>query len=334
MAYCPQFVDIVGRMQRVLKALISTLALALGGCAQVLGPEGALTVVPYELTDSGRILVDVEINGQGPYPFSLDTGASISFLFLDSDDELQLDTVPDVTATVRGLVSSGRYPVVKVDSLQVGEEIWSEPTMVSVPGATAATRDIAGVLGVDFLRRYGLWLSARDRELRLYSPETLSGGSYNGWALVPLEPVSIGAASAPLYFFDIQIGGRTMPALFDLGSGTNLINAPAAQYLRLAPTDNTEELMVAGALESAPILARLQTPMRTENVSWQNEDLLIADFGIFATLLHEHSPLAIIGSGLLRQRDFVIDFERNRLLIRRGMDEVELEPEPEPEPER
>lgn len=327
-----QIVDIVGKMERVLKVLFSTLALALAGCAQVLGPEGALTVVPYELTDSGRILVDVSINGQGPYPFSLDTGASISFLFLDTDGELQLDTLPGVTATVRGLVASGQYPVVKVDSLQVGDEIWLEPTMVSVPATTAATRDIAGVLGVDFLRRYGLWLSAQDRELRLYSPETLSDGAYSGWALVPLEPVSIGAASAPLYFFDIEIGGRQMPALFDLGSGTNLINAPAARFLRLAPTEGTEELMVAGALESAPILARLQTPMRTENVSWRNEDLLIADFGIFATLLHEDSPLAIIGSGLLRQRDFVIDFDRNRLLIRRGMAEVEFASEPEAEP--
>ncbi len=312
-------------MQRVLKALISTLALALCGCAQVLGPEGALTVVPYELTDSGRILVDARIDGSGPYPFSLDTGASISFIFLDPVGELELATLPDVTATVRGLVASGKYPVVQFDRLQVGDEIWSDPMMVSVPEATPATRGIAGVLGVDFLRRYGLWFSAEDRLLRLYEPALLSGRAYEGWAMVPLEPVSIGLASAPLYFFDIEIGGRTMPALLDLGAGTNLINAPAATFLRLTPEETGEELLVAGALETAPILARLQTAMRTSNVSWENEDLLIADLGIFATLLHEDAPLAILGSGLLRQRDFVIDFERNRLFIRRGMNEVEPE---------
>ena len=312
-------------MQPDWKALFSTLALVLGGCAQVLAPEGALTTVPYVLTDSGRILVDVRIEDSGPYPFSLDTGASISFIFLDPDGELELETLPDVTATVRGLVASGKYPVVQVDRLQVGDEVWSGPTMVSVPEATPATRGIAGVLGVDFLRRYGLWFSAEDRLLRLYEPALLSGRAYEGWALVPLEPVSIGLASAPLYFFDIEIGGRTMPALLDLGSGTNLINAPAATFLRLTPTEPSEQLLVAGALETAPILARLQTAMRTSNVSWENEDLLIADLGIFATLLHEDAPLAILGSGLLRQRDFVIDFERNRLFIRRGMGEVEPE---------
>lgn len=312
-------------MKLVPTALFSTFAFVLGGCAQVLGPEGALTVVPYELTDSGRILVDVRIDDRGPYPFSLDTGASISFIFLDPEGELGLETVPDVTATVQGLVASGRYPVVQVDRVQLGDEIWSEPTMVSVPEATPATRGVAGVLGVDFLRHYGLWFSAEDRVLRLYEPARLSGRAYEGWALVPLEPVSIGAASAPLYFFEIEIGGRMMPALFDLGSGTNLINAPAATFLRLTPVETSEELVVAGALETAPILARLQTAMRTSTVSWENEDLLIADLGIFATLLHEDAPLAIIGSGLLRQRDFVIDFERNRLLIRRGMDEVEPE---------
>ncbi|WP_428098439.1 aspartyl protease family protein [Candidatus Rariloculus sp.] len=310
-------------MEQVRKALFTTLAVLLCGCMRTLGPEGALTVVPYELTDSGRILVDVLIDGRGPFTFALDTAASISLVFEDPDDEFGLEPVPTTSAIVRGLVASGRYPVVRADRLQVGSEVWLDPTMVAVPGNTAVARSAAGILGVDFLRRYGLWFSAQDRALRLYPPDGISDRSYRGWAAVPLEPVNIGAASEPLYFFDIEIGGRTMPALFDLGAGANLINAPAAQFLRLAPVDSANELELAGALETAPILARLQSEMTTANVRWRNVDLLIADLEIFATLLHEDRPLAILGSGLFNQRDFVIDFVRNRLLVSTEMDELE-----------
>ncbi len=63
--------------------------------------------------------------------------------------------------------------------------------------------------------------------------------------------------------------------------------------------------------------------MITGGVRWEDEDFLIADLDIFSTLTGDDEPLAILGSALFNQRDFVIDFVRNRLLVRRAMDEID-----------
>jgi hypothetical protein len=307
-----------------LKAVLLATGFILCGCVRPLNPEDALTAVPYDLQDSGRVLVGVRINDRGPFPFALDTAASISFVFDELRSELALETVPEASATVHGVVASGQFPLVRVDRLQVGSEIWAAAEIVSLPGETDVASGIAGILGVDFLRRYGVGFFTQDRAVRLYLPEVVSDQSYRGWASVPLEPINIGASSEPLYFFEVEIGGRSVPALFDLGAGLNLINPSGAQFLRLAPTGVEEDAVLSDVFGSVPVLATLGSEdVTTAGISWRNEAFLIADLAVFSTLMHEDSPLAIIGAGLFNQRDFVIDFLGNRLLVRVAMDEVE-----------
>lgn len=300
-----------------------TAGVVLCGCAHTLNLDDALTVVPYDLQDSGRVLVDVRINERGPYPFALDTAASISFIRDNVRTELGLEPLPEESSIIRGVVATGEFPLVRIDRLQVGSEIWSGARIVSLPGDTDAASGIAGVLGMDFLRRYGVGFSTRDRVVRLYPPNLVRDRAYRGWAVLPLAPVRIGESREPLYFFDIDIGGRTVPALFDLGAGLNIINPPGARFLRLAPVGAAEDSVLSDALDSAPILARLGTEdVTTADIVWRNEEFLIADVELFATLMYEDRPLAIIGSGLFNQRDFVIDFLRDRLLVRVAMDET------------
>ena len=53
----------------------------------------------------------------------------------------------------------------------------------------------------------------------------------------------------------------------------------------------------------------------TGTVKWHNETLSIADLAIFQTLALSAGPAAIVAAGMFTQRDFVIDFVRNRLLV-------------------
>ena len=53
----------------------------------------------------------------------------------------------------------------------------------------------------------------------------------------------------------------------------------------------------------------------TAGILWRNEEFTVADTEIFTVLSQGDSPLAILGFGFLSQRDFVIDFVRNRLLV-------------------
>ncbi len=302
-----------------------TATLALCGCASVLDQDGALAIAPYHIDNNGRIVIEAHVNGLGPFEFALDTAASISAIFDMLRYELELELVPGKAVIVHGLVSSEEFPLLDIGRIEVGREVWADPRIVSLPGETAASASINGILGIDFLRRYAVGFSTRDHVVRLYPPDLVARKSYRGWASVPLEAEPIGESGAALYFFEIEIDGRKIPAVFDLGAGLNIINWPAAHTLGLAPAGLRGDDLLSGVLESIPVVAELNAKeVTTASIRWRNELFSIADLEIFATLMLGDSPAAIVGSGLFTQRDFVIDFVRSRLLVKVAMDEVNV----------
>jgi len=308
-----------------LKIVGMAAILVLCGCATVLDEDGALAITPYEIQASGRIVVEARVNGQGPFAFALDTGASISAIFDKLRNELQLESIPGQAVLIHGAVATGRFPLLAVRSIEVGREVWAEHRFASLPGDTVINEGIDGILGVDFLRQYAVGFSTRDRVVRLYSPELVGGRSYRGWASVPLEPEYIGKSGAALYLVKTELGGHRIPAIFDLGAGLNMINPAAAERIGFATTRSRDKNVVVGAVEDTPVLAWIRVDkVTTGNISWRNELFAVAELGILATLTHDDAPCAILGSGLFNQRDFIIDFVRNRLLVKVSMDEVDV----------
>jgi predicted aspartyl protease len=286
----------------------------------VLDLDGALAIAPYHIEDSGRIVVEGHVNDQGPFDFALDTGSSITAVFDELRDELALEPIPGIKVIVHGAVTSGQFPLLDIDRLTVGREIWADPRIVSLPGETAAGTTIDGILGVDFLRRYAVGFSTKDRVVRLFPPDLVADRAYQGWASVPLEAEAIGESGAALYFIDIEIDGRKISALFDLGAGFNMINWPGARQLGLTRPRLRDEDLVSGALEESPLAARLDArEVTTAGIRWRNEVFSIADLEIFDTLMLSDRPAAILGAGLFTQRDFIIDFVRSRLLVKTAM---------------
>ena len=297
---------------------------ALSGCASVLDLDGALAIVPYNIEEDGRIVVEASIDGQGLYDFVLDTGSSISVVFDAPRDELSLEPIPGMTVIVHGITASRQFPLLNIGRLEVGREVWTDPRIVSIPSETTATVSIDGILGIDFLRRYAVGFSTRDRVLRLYPPDLVAQKSYRGWASIPLQAVHVGASGPVMYFVDIEINGSKIRAVFDLGAGFNMINWPGARSLGLAPPRLRDGNRMSGALDSSPIAARVNAEeVTTARIRWRNEQFSIADVEIFETLMLGDSPAAILGASLFTQRDFIIDFVRSRLLVNVAMDEVD-----------
>ncbi len=297
---------------------------ALAACATVLDEDGALAIAPYRIQENGRIVVDVHVNEQGPYTFALDTGATISVIFDELRDELSLELVPGKVLRIHGLVGSGTFPFAKVESLAIGREAWATPRVALLPGDTAAGAGIDGILGLDFLSRYAVGLSTRDRVVRLYPPALLTQRTYRGWSAVPLNPVVIGESGAALYLFEITIGEHAIAAIFDLGAGLNLINHAAARRIGIETARSRARDVITGAIESTPVMARFTIDeVSTGNVRWHREEFGIAELDLFTSLMQGDTPYALLGAGLFLQRDFIIDFPRNRLLVKVSMDELE-----------
>lgn len=303
---------------------LAAAALVLCGCATVLDEDGALAVVPYTIESNGRIVVDVLVDGEGPFRFALDTGASISVIHDRLRDRLALQAVPEQSILVYGAVTSGRFPLLKVGQIQIGRQTWAAPRVVSMPGTTAASKDMDGILGIDFLSQYAVGFSVRDRAIRLFAPETIDARNFYRWADVPLDRETIGAGSAALYMFDIEIRGTQIPAIFDLGASVNMMNWPAARSIGLRPSELIGDSDFSGAMDSVEDVGNfIAEKITTNRISWKNELFGVASLPIFGTMLRGERPCAVLGVGLFNQRDFIIDFTRSRVLVKVGMDEVD-----------
>ncbi len=298
--------------------------LMLSGCATTLDLDGALAVVPYRIEGDGRIVVEATVNGKGPFEFILDTAASISAIFDDLSDQISLQAIPGQVVRVRGAVASGEFSLLDVDHLTLGTETWDAPRLVSLPSDSEAAGDLDGVLGVDFLSRYAVFFSAGDRVIRLYRPELVARQSYRGWSSVPLAVRSISRDGPAVYVINIEIEGHAIPAVFDLGAGVNMINWKGARSLGIKRPLTGERQVIAGAVNTMTVLVRLDArEVTTAGVRWRNESFAVADLEIFETLMISDGPTAILGAALFTQRDFIIDFERNRLLVNVGQQEVD-----------
>ncbi len=304
-------------------------AMLLSGCGGVLELDDALTAVPFKIERNGRIVIEARVNGEGPYRFLLDTGASISVIFEELAGKAELQSIPASAVTVHGVVGSGTFPLLAVDRLDVGNETWNRPRVVLLPDDAGVAVGVDGLLGVDFMTRYAVGFSASERILRLYPQEVVAERAYRGWDTIPLRTRSVGRSGAVAYFVDIEIEGRSLPAALDLGSGINMINIPGADRLDLVPVRSRDD-EITGIFGSLPALSRFNArSVRTANTRWRNEDFLVADLGIFETFGLAERPGAILGAGFFTQRDFVLDFARSRLLVKSRMAEVVTARDPE-----
>ncbi len=299
------------------RCLPLALLVLLSGCATVLDEDGALAIVPYHISSTGRIIVAANINETGPFDFAVDTGASISVLLKETVERagLRHDTANPVL--VHGMVGSGRYPTAIIDRLAVGSEAWVGAKTVVMPGGTKATTGLDGILGIDFLSRYAVGYSAQEGVIRLYPPPVVAERSYRGWSSIPLRRLKTSAGPSRLFAIDIEIAGRRLPALLDLGAGANMMNTRALRFIgeRLRKRHTDKELV--GAVEATIVHAELEVGVvKTARLRWANTKFLVADIHALEILQLDDRPIAIIGADFFNRRDFVIDFVRSRLLVK------------------
>jgi predicted aspartyl protease len=298
--------------------LLVALFLA-AGCADqlVLDDDGALVVIPHEVGSQGHIIVQGMINDHGPYRFALDTGASISVVFDKTREETGLELLAGEQVLVHGMIGSGHFPLTTVTELKIGKESWRNARLASLPGNSAVPTEIDGILGVDFMSRYAVGVSADDRVVRLYPPALVSNRSYSGWHSIPMRKLQVGLGTAFAYSINLQINKITIPAILDLGAGFNLMNWRAARAIRVKPKGAMSRKVIYGAVEDARIVAELEVEkLGVEGLHWRHRTFFISKFSIFEVLDLENKPAAIVGPGFFKDRDFVIDFVRGRLLVR------------------
>jgi hypothetical protein len=135
---------------------------------------GAVREVPLrvvEQDDRTLAFVPVSIEGEGPFMFALDTGASASVVDEDVADRVGLERTGE-RRSVSGILGTGLVPVAEVDQWRVGDVPINpgEVTVIDL-GPPRGGGGIQGLLGSDVLSDYGsITIDYDDGVLKIPAP--------------------------------------------------------------------------------------------------------------------------------------------------------------------
>lgn len=258
----------------------------------------------------GRSVALVNINGQGPFRFIIDTGANRSVLSQSLASRLGLEDAGEgVVHSIDG-VSPAR--LVKIDSLSFGALQLSSGETPVLDGPMLDGEH--GLLGVDGMAGRLLHVDFTKRCVGIY--EGAVEVPVEDWLAVPAR-VRFGS----LLMVEGQIQGVKVNVLIDTGSDTSLANTKFREALR-----NVAARMIHFRGDRAftygrPVLLdeSVWTPsLRLGRTVIDGVNAFIGDFHIFEIWGLQDEPTMLIGMDVLtRSQEMVIDYARGIVHFRR-----------------
>ncbi len=129
--------------------------------------------VAIELTPGATaVVVPVRIQGEGPFRFILDTGASLTCLDSRLAKKLDLEPRAGVIGKGFGIASEGRVDMVTINSFEVGSSGARQLMACALDLETirASGLEVDGLVGLNFLREYRVIIDFERRALKLEAP--------------------------------------------------------------------------------------------------------------------------------------------------------------------
>ena len=273
---------------------------------------------PYRISDYGRLVTNVYIDGQGPFSFLIDTASSISLIYEHVRKKLNLSPSQPGHLLVYGINDVTEALPVKPSTLGVAGEEIAGLTIGVLPDAGADEPD--GVLGLDVLARYFVVLDRNTMRLKLLAPEPASAKPYVDWAQAKLTARPLRKFPIHFWYLNARFNQRRFTTLFDLGAGTTMMNWDAAEELGVHKRDfdrfgpPPEDLQdVLG--KSSPAVRVMNLDVGLPGKTWDRQFAIVSNAPVFGYFDLDEKPAAIMGPGLLRDTSLAIDFADGRLYL-------------------
>lgn len=276
--------------------------------------------VPIKITEKGLIVIKgVSVEGQS-LDMVLDTGATQSAIFESALRRLNIESTSERRTMVHGMLQSAERRVLSIDELEIGSLSFLNKNMVilndhQLDDRTKPIHD--GLIGMDILAGYKLYISPEAGELRLIPNITLISIPYS-WQRIELVSNPFQDDNRTLNFMYIRIAGRNTPTLLDTGAEFSAMNWPAASFsqakaIRRRLRENWE---LQGAIGLFKPIAKLKIErLRGGQMFWEHKDFIVMDLESLNVLGIAEQPFMIAGMNLFREETFLIDFENNFVAI-------------------
>jgi hypothetical protein len=281
------------------------------------GDAGARLETAFD--SATRVSVPVRVDGEGPFPFVVDTGANSSVIGEETARACRLPVVAE--APVHGILSAQPAPLVAVKSLAVGEVKSKDLRLPVLPESALG---VGGLLGVDMLRGRRMVLDFTGHSFSIAGSQR---GPHIG-AMIdthlddPDAPVVVPARfrSGQLIIVNASVAGRPITAFLDSGSQVTVANGALRQLVRTAqPRLGAEVIassLVSATGQRAPAEFGPLPGLRIGRLAVEAPLVAFADLHIFGLWKLGEIPSLLVGVDVLRRFDRVaFDYGRKELTL-------------------
>lgn len=291
--------------QPSLRFAVLLLAMTLVGACVATPAMRPPSEVPFLRQADGRIIVFALIDGAGPFPLIIDTGASVTVL----DDSLVAElglAARGVEVTVHGVGGASSAPAYEPISVALGADELSLPWVVGIdlPGSS----DARGILGVDALAQRTIEIDSGARMLRLrsdrYAPPPGAGTSRSNMVI----------DTNGLPHVEIRVNNTRGLALIDTGLGGMIIDpafaARAGVPLSADPVEFRDVTNEATAVQRTG-----RARLRIGQAFWIVERVALLRPEVLDRLDAGERTEAVLGASVFSETTLVLDFTSRRLYV-------------------
>lgn len=282
-------------------------ALAAGGFAVA---SAHASDIPLKLTDRGFPIVEIAINGAGPFPMVLDTAAGITTVTTPVKDELGLRNIGRMPQPVQLAGGPQAVDLYLMGQVTLGGQSAPAPITIVLDAPMKYVREARGILGMNVLSRFSLDIDQPGRRIVLHEPGAMPV-SGSDWSMLP-----VAKRWDHFLVVDATVNGVAAKAVIDTGANETILNGKLRDALGIAEGDPgvTEGNL---ALTDTQSLKATIGPIVLDRTSWDTLRVQAADLPLFKALGVSEAPGMILGNDALKQVRLFVDYAGDKIYLTR-----------------
>jgi len=300
-----------------MRSRITTTVLAIGTAAaiSVLWLNSAFAApahqLPVQLSDDNHLMVMTMVNGEGPFPFIVDTAAASTVVFDNLVDAVNLQRNPDMPlARIQGASGVTDAPIVNVGEVAVGDWQFDLPYAVALPELTSLDEEVFGILGINVLMQQPIGFQLSSGLINIYEPNSAIDPDTDLTGRWFQTSYDHRPNTGQFMWIEVAVNGVAIQGIMDTGARRTVINTAAVEALGFEGTvDNLVEAepIRGGTNNATPAWNYLVSTVQFGERVWGSRNLTLADPSVIAALGMGDQPMIIFGSDFMAEQDFIID---------------------------
>jgi len=281
--------------------------------------------IPYTLSDSGLIEVNVQLDEGRSVPMIIDTGATQTSIYGHLQRRLNLEPTGK-TVQIHGMVESGFRSELTLPYMGLGGHKIKNTTVAllsDIPQNENGASKIGGLIGLDVLSKFFIYFDRETEILSLIPTRYKMLTMPPSWLRIPLGGNPFQEDEHKLKYLEIRVSGQLVPALFDTGAEINVINWTAVKNPRVRALRRRlrGDWELKGAIGQFDPKAKIQLlNIRSGQRFWNSRDFIMLDLESLNVLGVMDQSFIIAGANMFTRDTFWLDLNAGEIIVKPNSD--------------